>query len=58
MKPLKQHELDQVAGGGALVELAKDVEVLGKVFFGEGFSDAAKAFHDKWKEARDTIRNN
>lgn len=58
MKNLKQHELDLVAGGGVLVELAKDAEVWGKVFFGEGFSDAVKAFRNKWKEARDIARNN
>ncbi|WP_016687094.1 hypothetical protein [Neisseria sicca] len=57
MKDLKQHELEQVAGGYNFRDFRKDWKDFWKEM-GDGFSKAGDALSDAWKEAREAVRNN
>ena len=57
MKDLKQHELEQVAGGYNFKDFRKDWKDFWKEM-GNGFSKVGDALNDAWKEAREAVRNN
>lgn len=57
MKELKQHELEQVAGGYNFGDFRKDWKSFWKEM-GDGFSKAGDALGDAWKDAREAVRNN